>query len=186
LLARFWYNDGGNKELHVPDPSIHSESRNAIEKLVRSIPGFKGYFEREDRRESDHLARVWMVDQLQKCKSTLNRWQESLVDAGQLDALPAVDRLRSRIDLLQSRIKGAMRGYSGFFDYVKVKEAELDQVYQADLILMSDTTALVETCEQLATAGDKAQDVLTKLSGQVDELSRSFDKRNDILTGMNK
>ena len=175
-----------NKECHVPDPSSHNESRNAIEKLVRSVPGFKGYFEREDRRESDHLARVWIADQLHKCKAALNRWQQTLVDSGQLDLLTSVDRVRSRLDLLQSRVKGAMRGYSGFFDFVKIGESELDQVYQADLVLMADTTALLDTSEQLAAAGVKATDILTKLTGQVDELSRSFDKRNDILEGMSK
>jgi hypothetical protein len=170
----------------VPDPSSHSESRNAIEKLIRSIPGFKGYFEREDRRESDQLARVWIADQLHKSKLALNRYQQTLVDAGQLDSLTAIDRLRSRIDLLQSRVKGAMRGYSGFFDYVKIQEAELDQVYQADLVLMSDTTAFLDTCEQLMSSGTMAHEILSKLSGQVDELSRCFDKRNEILEGMSK
>ena len=170
----------------MPDPSSQAESRNVIESIVRSIPGFKGYFEREDRRESDRLARTWIVDQLQKCKSVLNDWQQSLVDSGQLDLLTPCERFRSRLDLLQSRVKGAMRGYSGFFDFVKINEAELDQVYQADLVLMGDVTGLLETSEQLLAAGAKAQDILTKLAQQLDELNRGFDKRNERLEGMNK
>src|SRR5262245_518811 len=63
----------------VPDPSRHAESRNWIESLARHIPGFKGYLEKEYRRDSDHLARTWIADQLQKSKTALDRGQHSLL-----------------------------------------------------------------------------------------------------------
>lgn len=169
----------------MPDPSRHAESRNIIESIVHCIPGFKGYLDREYRRDSDQLARTWIADQLQKCKLALDRWQQSLVDAGQLELLPPGERLRSRLDLLQSRVKGAMRGYSGFFDLVRVDEALLDQVYQVDMGLMDDTTALVQTAEQLSGGEGSSQEILTRLNRQIDEFSRGFDKRSELLEGLN-
>src|SRR5688572_6614072 len=96
------------KERMMPDPSRHAESRNAFESLLRKIPGFKGYLEKEYRRDSDDLARALIAGELQKCKASLERFQRTLVDAGKLDGLTRCDSLRSRLNLLQARVQGAM------------------------------------------------------------------------------
>src|SRR5207244_13137106 len=107
----------------MPEPKVHTTQRGAMESLLRSLPGFKGYREREDRRDSDKLQRDWLADRLQRSKRSIDEVIVRLTDAGQLDVLPVCDRLRVRLDKLISRIRGAMRGYSGFFDLVKVDEA---------------------------------------------------------------
>jgi hypothetical protein len=173
-----------HEEEAVIDPHRHTESRNAIESLLRRIPGFKGYLEKEYRRESDHLARTWIADQLQLCKTHLDRWQRSLVDEGQIDVMPAADRLRTRIDTLQSRVKGAMRGYSGFFDFVKVDETLLDQVYQLDLGLASDVSALELAFQKLAEPGGPPKEKLNSLDKQLEEINRIFQRRSEILEGV--
>jgi hypothetical protein len=151
--------------------------------MVRHIPGFKGYLEKEYRRDSDQLARSWIADQLQKSKVALDRWQRSLVDQGQIDHLPLCDRLRSRIDGLQAKIKSAMRGYSGFFDFVRVDEALLEQVYHLDLGLVDEAAALAQSIE---SGGDQPpQARLNELERKVDELARAFDKRHELLEGLN-
>ena len=51
-------------------------------------------------------------------KQALDDVNRALVDAGQIDVLPQFDRVRGRLDKLIGRIRGAMRGYSGWFDLV--------------------------------------------------------------------
>ena len=94
----------------MPDPRQHAENRGYIESFLRVIPGFRGYLEKEYRRESDALARAWLVENLDKGKNILDNWGRILVDAGQIDALPQIDRIRSRVDKVMSRIKGAVQG----------------------------------------------------------------------------
>ncbi len=53
-----------------------------------------------------------------------------------LDALAQIDHFKSRLDKTISRIRGAMQGYSGFFDLVQVNEARLDRVYEQDVKTM--------------------------------------------------
>ncbi|MGE0758710.1 MAG: hypothetical protein AB7O38_16910, partial [Pirellulaceae bacterium] len=130
------------------DPQRHADSRNTLENLLRQIPGFRGYLAREERRDSDYLARTWLADQLQKCKSSLDTWQRSLLDEGQIDLLPLCERLRTRVDTLQAQIKGAMRGYSGFFDFVKVDEGLLEQVYELDMGLVGEATVITDGFQQ--------------------------------------
>ncbi len=169
----------------MADPSRHADSRNLLESLLRKIPGFKGYLEKEYRRDSDQLARTLIVDQLQKCKASLDNFQRSLADAGRLDELPQCERLRSRLDHLQSRLKGAMRGYSGFFDFVRVDEALLDQVYQHDLSLLDDAQGLVTVIEQLPSTSNAAVPPLTQIQQQLEQLGQQIDGRTKLLEGLN-
>lgn len=168
----------------MSDPARHAENRNALESFARSLPGFKGYLEREDRRESDRLARDAIASHLDKCKLAVDRWQRSLLDAGQIDAMPLCERLRSRLDRVRSRVRGAAGGYSGFFDFVKVDEQMLDDVYHVDLVLMKDVTEVAKTAEQLGTTGTNYQDSAQRLESQLDAFERSFDKRGELLQGL--
>ena len=58
------------------------------------------------------------------------------MSSGHLEVLDDIEigaiRLRQFID----RVKTAVYGYAGFFDAVKVKEEELEKVYQYDLTLL--------------------------------------------------
>lgn len=168
----------------MTDPSRHADSRGMLESLLRKIPGFKGYLEREYRRESDQLARNLIVDELQRAKSRLDRFQRALVDSGNLDAMGPCDRLRTQLDLVQSRVKGAMKGYSPFFGFVTVDEGVLDQVYQLDLATVNAAHDLAEQTEQLP-AGAEGLAALTAITAKLDELGRQIDQRTKILTGLN-
>ena len=43
------------------DPEHHAEGRNFVESILRHVPGFRGYLEKEYRRESDYLLRTAMA-----------------------------------------------------------------------------------------------------------------------------
>ena len=131
----------------MPEPKEHMEDRNWIESILRYIPGFRGYLEKENRRESDDLQRDWLADRLQRSKRALDDLGRMLADAAQIDVLPQVDRLRGRIDKLIGRIRGAMQGYSGFFDLVRVREDLLDRVYEHDVALMKQVDLLAADIE---------------------------------------
>ena len=109
------------------DPTKHGDARGMVDSILRKIPGFRGYLEREDRRESDHLARMWLADHLDSCKAGIDRYQRNLLDARKIDYLDDCERVRTRLDTLAARVRGAVRGYSGMFDYVRVDEDLLKQ-----------------------------------------------------------
>ena len=166
------------------DPSRHADSRGVVESILRKIPGFRGYLEKEYRRESDHLARTWLADRVGQCKTGLDRYQRALLDAGRIDNLDECERVRGRLDTLASRIKGAMRGYSGIFDFVRVDEDLLDDVYDYDMSLIEDIDGLSDTIEALSPDDDAPQKVLAELLERVEALHREFDKRSDLLQGL--
>lgn len=167
-----------------PDPSQHMDDRNLLESVLRYIPGFRGYLEKEYRRESDQLARNWMADRLQDSKRGLGEYMRKLVDAAQIDGLPACDRFRARLDGLITRLRGDVQGYSGMFDFVRIREGELDDVYNLDAMLMDDVRRLADSISQLATQNEAPNDVMLELGQHLDDVERKYNQRSDLLQGL--
>lgn len=168
----------------MPEPKDHAENRNFIESVLRYIPGFRGYLEKEYRRESDELQREWLASRLERSKRALENLSRPLADAGQIDILPQIDRIRGQVDKLAGRIRGAMQGYSGFFDLVRVREDLLDRVYEHDLALMQEVDAVGEAIEALPGQHDRIAGSLPALVEQLDALLARWDVREDMLKGL--
>ena len=168
----------------MPEPKSHYESRNWLEQLLRRVPGFRGYLEKEYRRDSDALQRQFLADRLQRSKRGLDEYARKLVDAVQISELPQCDRLRAKLDKLIGRIRGAMQGYSGMFDLVKVNEGVLDKVYEFDVKLLDQVESLAAGVEQLATSSARPSETLPSLVSQVESIEQAWDQRHDLLKGV--
>jgi len=168
------------------DPHRDAQNHGTLENLIRHVPGFRGYLDREERRDSDYLVRKWMADRLQQCKQGLDDYLRTLVEAGKLDELSPFEQFRTRLDGLINRIRSADRGYSGLFDSIKVEEAELDQVYQLDIALMNDVTSLAESVEQIATTTDPPKNAATALLKKIADADQQLVKRGDLLKGLSQ
>ena len=166
------------------DPKEHTQSRNWIETVLRYIPGFRGYLEKEYRRESDELQREWLASRLQQAKPGLDDYGRTLLEAGNLDALPQIDRLRTRLDKIIGRIASAMQGYSGIFDLVRIDESVLDRVYEHDARLVEEVDALADAIEKLKEKGEEPAAIMPGLLAKIDQLEDAWDQREDILKGL--
>src|SRR5512137_524818 len=105
---------------------------NTVEQKMKDVPGYKGYKEKEVRREADKLLRLQVARGLEEQRRRLNRVQMQLTNAGRLSALVLLDRAMMRLQLLIDRLKTASYGYAGLFSAIKVKEAELGALYDYD------------------------------------------------------
>lgn len=168
----------------MPEPKEHAEHRGWIETVLQFIPGFRGYLRKENRREADELQREWLADRLQRSKRGLDEFARALTDAVQLDDLPKVDRLRTKLDKLLARIRGAMQGYSGFFDLVDVNEDVINQVYALDVSLMEQVGSLSDDIEGLRDQAEKGAGAIEPLVSQVESIEDAWDQREDILKGL--
>ncbi|HBO44841.1 MAG TPA: hypothetical protein DD670_13100 [Planctomycetaceae bacterium] len=168
----------------MPEPRDHAEKRNWVEIILRRIPGFRGYLEKEYRRESDELQRQWLADRLQRSKRAIDEAARPLVETGQIDLMPQVDRLRGRLDKFIWQLRSAVQGYSGFLDLVRVDQAMLDRVYEVDVSLMDEVQTLAEAIESLPSRGESLASALPELLNQIDNLETQWGARNDILKGL--
>ncbi len=168
----------------MPDPQQHAESRGWIESIGRWIPGFSGYLEREYRRESDQLARTWMADRLEQAKPGLNSYVKKLTEAGKLAELTPCQSFATQVDTLVGKLRTAPAGYSGFFDFVKIDEEQLEEVYNLDVGLFKSVDGLGQSIEALASSDDSPSLTLPPLEAELASISKVFSQREKVLKGI--
>ena len=158
------------------------------EKIAAFIPGFRGYKEKELRRESDRLIRNHLYLKLSIEKTDLREIEQKLADRRYFDVLTDMDRLLAKMDRVVEKINHASYGYSGFFDAVKVREENLDHMIDFDNKLLDGINAL--TTEIDAFKADLASGVTTNLKTRVqnvtdklESLENTFDQRNEVILG---
>ena len=166
------------------DPKRHADSRGMIESVLRYIPGFRGYLEKDYRQESDHLVRRWMADRLQHSKRALDSSMTALIEAGRIDQLTVWERIKNRLDAVILRFRGAVRGYRGFFDFVQVNVGVLDQVYEHDLALVQSVEKLAGAIDQMAGSADVPESTTREWLRQIEEIDRRFSQRGELLRGL--
>lgn len=109
---------------------------NIFERLGSCIPGYKGYTEKEERRDTDKLLRIQIAEQLDSNRSKIDSFILKEASENNHSAVILLDSLKKKLDLMANRIRYAPSGYSGFFDVVQIKSNDLDKLYAYDLTLM--------------------------------------------------
>jgi len=158
---------------------------NALETLARAIPGFKGYRERDLRRDADRQQREYLAGRLEANRKALDEVADQATRGGVLDAINDVETARKRLDRVAARLRYAERGYSGFFDAVKVDETVLGRLYQFDLSLLEGVEAVRTAAEAARAAGAAGmRSALPAVTAAVDALDARLNDRDAILRGI--
>jgi len=165
------------------------EERGLLERIMGYIPGYRGYKEKELRRESDRLVRMEAVNRLKAAKITIRRAFANPMIVQKLSGEDSYrfEALTSRLDRVTQRIDRAVAGYAGMFDAVKVREDKLDTVIEHDVTLIEKAEALkveVEKVVKIEPAKDEWRTAMDELTSKVEELDQLVDKRSEILRGL--
>jgi len=156
----------------------------ALEQIANAIPGFHGYREKELRRDADRLTREHMASRLEECKKPLNELAAQVSRSGALDFINDIETARKRLEKIVARIRYAERGYSGFFDTIKVDEAALGRVYDFDLALLAGVEQIQGIARAAAAAPAEAKAALQELLAKIDGLEASLNDRESVLRGL--
>jgi hypothetical protein len=159
--------------------SMPVSEKNFLEKIANEIPGIAGYRERDTRRETDRRIREYLAARLDEGRTQLNTLRNQATDAGELRLLDAIGRLDRTLQKSVSSLRYADYGFSGLFDQLKIREAELDQIYAYDASLVADVIALSDALRAAGGAqGDGA--ALAALAGTAAELDLRIARRREI------
>ena len=159
------------------------------ERILAAIPGFRGYKEKELRRESDRLIRNHLYRRLSEAKSDLKDVFQKLSDRRLFEALTDLDRLVAKFDRMAAKIDHASYGYAGFFDVVKVKEGNLDRMIDFDNQLADDVEKIVNEVETFKAEVmkkeiKKAKERIQHLVETLEAFEKTFDKRGEVILGV--
>ena len=159
------------------------------ERILAAIPGFRGYKEKELRRESDRLIRNHLYRRLSEAKSDLKDVFQKLSDRRFFEALTDLDRLVAKFDRVAAKIDHASYGYAGFFDVVKVKEGNLDRMIDFDNQLADDVEKIVNEVETFKAEVmkkeiKKAKERIQHLVETLEAFEKTFDERGEVILGV--
>ena len=163
-----------------------TDMQGSVEELVRKVPGFKGYFEKQDRRAADRLLREKLARGFAEQAQEFTRLQRRLIDAGGMKYMERVQNIDTRLRTLIDKIESAPVGYAGLFDAVKVNEQALASIYVFDNGMFVYLDQLATGLKSLgdAVGGENVGGVLGQLDDLVSEASNLFAKRVEALQGL--
>ena len=161
------------------------DARGLLEKIGGMIPGFGGYLERERRREADKMLRDTIVNRYGEQLSRVSNLQTQLVSS--VSGIEYVDDLQDAATRLQrfiDMVKTASYGYSGFFDAVKINEAELAKLYAFDAALLENVAKVSAAVDNIETSmgGDGLPAAIRNLVTLVTDCNTTFERRKEALT----
>ena len=128
------------------------EQRGGFAKVLSKIPGFKGYMEKETRRDADKIVRDVVAAKFTDQLDRLTELQNDLLANGGFEYVDDVEHSAVKLRTFIDRVKTAPRGYAGIFDAVQVKENQLDQLYNFDYQLLSESDNLAAAIDQCRVA----------------------------------
>jgi len=159
--------------------------RNALERLGDKIPGYRGFQDRELRRDVDRQLREHLAAELGRLKGVARDHARAYTDAGKLAALNGFDRLDRQLDGLSQAIRFSDYGAAGLFDPVKIGEPELQRLYEFDLSVVDDLAQVEGGITALpAPGGDDPAPALDRLQAGLRALDGKWRQREQVISNV--
>lgn len=166
-----------------------SDQRGRFEALVGKIPGYSGYKEKEMRREADTLLRQHLARQLGEQLSRAEDVASQMLTGPGMAQLAEIGKGNTRLQTFIDKVKTAAQGYAGFFDAIRIKEEELDMLYEFDnrmLAQVDEIGAAIDAIQAALDGGeaDAVAPTVRRYVKTVTDASALFDQRKDTITGL--
>lgn len=159
------------------------------ERILAAIPGFRGYKEKELRRESDKLIRNHLSQKLAQARANFKTVFQKMSDNRQLDVFEDMSRISAKFDRVTERVNHASYGYSGFFDAIKIQEEALDRMTDFDNQLVDQVNSIIAEVDTFKTEVMKQQfnnvkDHVQNLADSLETFNDTLDNREEVIMGV--
>ncbi|MHC1680616.1 MAG: hypothetical protein AB9860_05135 [Methanomassiliicoccales archaeon] len=165
------------------------DDRGLLKKIQTVIPGFRGYRIREDLRDSDRMLRAELAKRLGLQRSQMEDARRALVRENPMSkALEEIGGVVNAMKRVEGEILHAEVGYSGISADIKIKDNELNRLYEYDNSMIESLNfiddALIKVPE-MVESGDDADllDAVETVRKRVDGLESRFKRRKAAITG---
>ncbi|HVT61298.1 MAG TPA: hypothetical protein VHR45_23245 [Thermoanaerobaculia bacterium] len=157
--------------------------RSFLERLGAKIPGYRGFQDRELRRDVDKLQRDHLAAELGRLKAALSNRARDYTDAGKISALTTFGRLDRQLDGFQQTVRFSDYGASGLFDPVKIREPQLERLYAFDLSVLDDLAAVEQGIAAVPAPGAaEPGEALAKVQELVRALDDKWGRRRQVIS----
>lgn len=161
-------------------------SKNWLERAAEHIPGYRGYKQKELRREADKLQREYVAERLESARRALERLALTLTNQGDLALLAPLDTAGRRLRTVKDKILYADYGCAGLFDTVKVDEDVLDRLYQFDVRSQEEARGIEDLVAAMSAASPSLRSDIDLLDRRITALDQFFADREHLVTGVGR
>ena len=155
-----------------------------FKKIASKIPGFKGYVERQARRDSDKVLRDMIANRARELEGQISSLQREFISHGEIAYVDDLEAAAIKLRTFGDRVRTAPRGYSSLFEAVKINEEELAKLYEFDSTLLDKTDAVRRAIENVqssvGTEGLPAS--IRNLESSARQCIEAYDQRDQIVT----
>lgn len=166
-----------------------TSQQDPFKKVMAFIPGFKGYIDRQNRRDADKILRDTVARRFDEQWKRTSQLQSDMVSSGMIQYVDDMEKAAIQLRTFIDKITTAPRGYSGMFDAVKINEKELEAIYQFDAAFFDLGEQVARALDNVeASLGDEA--ALPAAIRNVTSLARlaveTYNRRSEAVTGSGK
>jgi hypothetical protein len=150
--------------------------------LEKILPGYRGYREREDGRDSDKKLREHLSNRLKEGRSRYDDIKARLADRGNLDLLKPAEKVTQTLSLVIDRLRYANYGFTGrWFGGDKIDAERLEKVLAFDNQLAEDVDKAVGDIAALELLDDGIESALKSLARDIRGMDEALNRREEIL-----
>lgn len=165
-----------------------SADMDPFKRIVSKIPGFKGYIERQARRDSDKLLRDTVYQRFRELEGRVSALQREFISHGELKYVDDLEASALKLRTFADRVHLAPRGYSSLFEAVKINEAELKNLYEFDATLLDKADEVERAIDnvQSSVGTDGLPAAIRNLESVSSDCISLYDQREQVVTIVNK
>ena len=158
-------------------------SMDIFKKIASKIPGFKGYVERQNRRDSDKLIRDTIYRRFRELEGRVSDLQVEFINQGEIKYTDDLEKAALRLRTFADRVRTAPRGYSSLFEAVKINEAELAQLYEYDAMLLDKGDEIGRAIDniQASIGTDGLPAAIRNLQTLSKECVKAYERRQEVV-----
>ena len=154
-----------------------------VTNILSSIPGYDGYRDKENRRETDKRVRERISSRLSDLARGIEQVATNLANKRDIQAVGPVDSAAKSVRHLQNLVSTATYGYGGLYSDRNVDEVALEQLNQFDADLLTRVETLTPLVEKLGAASEAAgrDSALAEIRAAMADLQARFEQRSTVV-----
>lgn len=162
-----------------------SSDLDPFKRILKNVPGFGGYVERQARRDSDKLLRDAVAKRVEEQWGRISALQRDFISQGEIAYVDDLEAAALKLRSFADRVRRATRGYSGLFDAVKINENELAQLYQYDAAMLDQVDAVSHAIDNVeaSVGSDGLPAAFRNLTTVAQQCIDTFDRREETIVG---
>jgi hypothetical protein len=163
-----------------------SSEKDFFKKILEKVPGFNGYVERSERRQADKLVRESIADRFDSLWGRISALQRQAISDGNIELIDDLEAPALKLRQFVDRIRTASYGYAGFFDSIKIRTEELDEIYQYDYALLASEEEVGRAIDNVESSmgTDGLPAALRHLTQLAQDCLDAFEKRKEVVIQM--